>query len=112
MRFTLAWIFGLVAVSVGAMALPARGAKPWVTSGLAMPVRMVCDPQRCFDPRSGVYSSSTCDRRGCYQSGPIIGHLNPRQLRDLSQQHGVQRFDQGHHHGRHRDWDRDRRWRY
>lgn len=108
MRFTLASIFGLMALSAGAMALPVPGAKPSVTTALSLPVRMVCDPHRCFDPRSGVYSSSACDGRGCYQSGPIIGYLSPRQLRDLSKQHGYR----GYRHDERYDRRPERHWRY
>lgn len=107
MRFTLASIIGLFAFSAGAMALPNPGARLSLTPPPTIPVRMVCDAHRCFDPRSGVYSHSACDRRGCYQSSPIIGYLSPQQLRDLSQQHGYRNFRRDERYDRHRD----RRWR-
>jgi len=49
---------------------------------LVVRVRMVCDNRRCIDPRTGAYSESACDRRGCYQSGPIIGYERGARGRD------------------------------
>lgn len=108
MRFTVAFIFVLMALSAGASALPGPGAKLLAPPARAIPVRMICDPRRCFDPRNGAYSQSGCDRRGCYQSGPVIGYLSPQELRDLTQQHGYRNSREDERHDRRRD----RRWGY
>lgn len=51
------------------------------------PVQLQCTPASCIDPRTGVYTQSTCDRYGCRPSsgpvgrigGPAYGARPPRQ---------------------------------
>lgn len=38
-------------------------------------VQMVCTPQSCVDQRTGVYTQSNCNRRGCWQSSGPVGRL-------------------------------------
>jgi len=40
-------------------------------------VRLVCNPSRCIDPRTGYYTQSTCDRYGCRQLGGVVGRTGP-----------------------------------
>jgi hypothetical protein len=44
---------------------------------MVIAVRLVCDPNRCIDPRTGAYTSSSCDYRGCRPSSGIVGYTNP-----------------------------------
>ncbi|MGX1787305.1 hypothetical protein ACWIGM_11225 [Bosea sp. NPDC055332] len=63
-----------------ALALPLFAASAAVAMPLAAPapvaspieqVQMRCDQNSCIDLRTGVYTKSGCDRRGCYPiSGP------------------------------------------
>lgn len=71
------------AVLVGlAMAMPASAtplsplAAPAVQD-LVSRVQWVCDANRCIDPRSGAYTESNCNRRGCWPSSGIRGYTNP-----------------------------------
>lgn len=36
-------------------------------------VQLQCSPQSCIDPRTGVYTQSTCDRYGCRPIGGPVG---------------------------------------
>ena len=45
---------------------------PMVTS-----VRWVCNASRCIDPRTGAYTQSGCNYRGCYPIGGIVGYDTP-----------------------------------
>jgi len=38
-------------------------------------VQMRCDQNSCIDQRSGVYTESACDRRGCYPSSSPRGRV-------------------------------------
>lgn len=38
-------------------------------------VQMVCTPQSCIDQRTGVYTKSSCNRRGCWQASGPVGRL-------------------------------------
>jgi hypothetical protein len=41
------------------------------------PVRLICNPNRCIDPRTGAYTQSGCNYRGCYPIGGIVGYTTP-----------------------------------
>ena len=43
-------------------------------------VQLRCDPSRCIDPRTGAYTQSGCDARGCYPISGIVGYTNPESL--------------------------------
>ena len=43
----------------------------------AEPVRLVCNTSRCIDPRTGAYTQSSCNYRGCWPIGGIVGYTNP-----------------------------------
>jgi hypothetical protein len=43
----------------------------------AMPVQLVCDPNRCIDPRTGAYTQPTCRGGRCRPLGGIVGYTNP-----------------------------------
>jgi hypothetical protein len=101
MRLTMripTFMLGVAAVlftlTAGASAMPTAGAVSAIRpeSSAVVPVRMICDHLRCFDPRSGAYTHSACDRRGCYRTGPVVGYLSDRQLRDFTSQHGYRSF--------------------
>jgi hypothetical protein len=38
---------------------------------------LVCDPSRCIDPRTGAYTQSGCDARGCYPISGVVGYTDP-----------------------------------
>jgi hypothetical protein len=40
-------------------------------------VQMQCDYNRCIDVRTGVYTQSTCNRRGCFPLGGPRGQIGP-----------------------------------
>lgn len=68
------FVFGiaLAGFASAALAMPAAPVpmpiKPTV-------VQLQCSPQRCIDPRTGVYTESTCDRYGCRQSSGSVGRV-------------------------------------
>jgi hypothetical protein len=82
MRKSLLAIFALVLSSpLMGVGLTTAGAMP-VPSGIAIPsplerVRLVCDPNRCIDPRTGAYTYSGCSYRGCYPISGVVGYTNP-----------------------------------
>ena len=43
-------------------------------------VQLRCDPSRCIDPRTGAYTQSGCNRRGCYPISGIVGYTDPERL--------------------------------
>lgn len=76
---------------------PARG--PIVT------VQLHCDRLRCIDLRTGAYTQSGCNRRGCYPISGVVGHTDPR---SLGFGYGSD-FPPGDYQWRQqRRWDRDR----
>ena len=58
----------------GAAALPVRPA-PAGMSNAVVPVQMRCDARACFDPRTGAYTRSRCDHRGCRPVGGAVEYL-------------------------------------
>jgi hypothetical protein len=67
---TPALLFGALATGAQAMPVTAIPVGPGTTQ-----VQMVCTPQSCIDQRTGVYTSSTCNRRGCWPSSGPVGRL-------------------------------------
>ena len=53
------------------------GVGPQATSGIVS-VRLVCDRHRCLDSRTGAYTESNCDYRGCWPSSGVVGYLDGR----------------------------------
>jgi len=82
MRKSLPAIFALVlSCAFTGVGLTAVRAMP-MPSGVSVPsllekVRLVCDPSRCIDPRTGAYTHSGCSYRGCYPIGSVVGYTNP-----------------------------------
>lgn len=64
---------GLVVAAVGfATSALAWPASPLTPQRGVTPVQLQCSPASCVDPRTGVYTQSTCDRYGCRPiSGPV-----------------------------------------
>lgn len=59
----------------GAQAMPFSAQAP---TGLPIErVQMQCDYNRCIDVRTGVYTQSTCNRRGCFPLGGPRGQIGP-----------------------------------
>lgn len=48
---------------------------PLVVDGMVEQVRLVCSRINCHDPRTGQYTYSGCDHRGCYPTSGFIGVL-------------------------------------
>lgn len=68
--------FALPLLAAGtAQALPFPAPAP---AGLPIEqVQMQCDYNRCIDVRTGVYTQSTCNRRGCFPLGGPRGQIGP-----------------------------------
>ncbi|WP_210485034.1 hypothetical protein [Microvirga antarctica] len=65
-----------------AMALPASyGIGSGPRSDLVTTVQFVCNTARCIDPRTGAYTKSRCDPRGCRQLGGVVGYEGQPQPR-------------------------------
>lgn len=60
---------GLTGAALAMPALPLPAAAPIVQ------VQLQCTPQSCIDPRTGIYTGSTCDRYGCRPLGGPVGRL-------------------------------------
>jgi hypothetical protein len=70
----LAAVFGMGVTGAAAMPIDSVLGS---TALHAAPVRLVCNPSRCIDPRTGAYTQSTCGRGGCRPLGGIVGYTNP-----------------------------------
>ncbi|CAN7442102.1 hypothetical protein LJR090_003568 [Bosea sp. LjRoot90] len=60
---------GLTGAAFAMPALPLQAQAPIVQ------VQLQCSPQSCIDPRTGIYTQSTCDRYGCRQSSGPVGRV-------------------------------------
>jgi hypothetical protein len=61
-----------------AIAFPrAPGQSNLQTPSILHSVQLVCNPSRCIDPRTGAFTQSVCDYRGCRPSGGVIGYDRP-----------------------------------
>ena len=58
-------------------AAPARFDPAPAATAPIVRVQLVCDPSRCIDPRTGAYTQSGCDYRGCYPISGVVGYTNP-----------------------------------
>lgn len=65
-----ALIFGTLASGALAMPVPEIPAPNDIHR-----VQLVCTPQSCIDQRTGVYTASNCDYRGCRPSSGPVGRL-------------------------------------
>lgn len=97
MRFSIlapALILGALASSAWAMPAPEIPAPNDIHR-----VQLQCTPQSCVDPRTGVYTQSTCDRYGCR---PISGPVG----RVRGGAPGFGGYDDDYERPRRRQWDR------
>lgn len=39
-------------------------------------VQYTCDQNRCLNPRTGAYTYSNCNARGCYPSSGVVGYID------------------------------------
>jgi hypothetical protein len=83
-----------------ALALPAL---PLEAPAGIVQVQLQCTPASCIDPRTGVYTESTCDYRGCRPSSGPVGRLGGAQ-RGYGGGHGGG-YDDDPPPRRRRDWD-------
>jgi hypothetical protein len=67
-----------MAQAQAAPAAPDRALAP--AQGPIVRVQWHCDPLRCIDLRSGAYTQSGCNRRGCYPISGIVGYTDPGSL--------------------------------
>lgn len=75
MRFpALALAIAAAGFATGALAMPVM---PSPAGPAAMLIQLQCTPQSCIDPRTGVYTQSTCDRYGCRPSSGPVGRIGP-----------------------------------
>lgn len=76
----------LGAGAAGAAAMPADTGLAGLRRPDMVPIQFVCDPRRCIDPRTGAYTQSGCNRRGCYPISGIVGYERPnRVMREYGQ---------------------------
>lgn len=61
-----------------ASALPVAPLAATQDDPLVERVQLQCNAQRCLNPRTGAYTQSVCNRRGCRPSGGIVGYLGPQ----------------------------------
>jgi hypothetical protein len=76
-------VLGVAGLGIGmasAQAAPAAIERAAPTGGPIVAVQMHCDQLRCIDMRTGAYTQSTCDRRGCRPLGGVVGRTDPRSL--------------------------------
>ncbi len=87
----------LSAIAVSpAHAAPVRFGPALAAQAPIVHVQLVCNPSRCIDPRTGAYTQSGCDYRGCYPTSGVVGYTNP----------GGAGYGGGYRrHYRHGDWD-------
>lgn len=98
---SLGLLAALAAGNATAMPIPALG-----EAGLPLTqAQMRCNEFRCINPRSGVYTESTCDYRGCYPSSRPRGRLGPY---GEDYRFGRRRFDNDDDYPRYRGYRRDR----
>jgi len=90
--------FGLVLTFSGtALALPTYTGSIDLASGPAITqIQLRCDQSRCINPRTGVYSQSTCDWQGCRPLGGPVGRVSPGETARILE-----------NSRRRRDWDDD-----
>lgn len=70
---SLAFLAAMAGGKAAAMPLPPLG-----ETGLPIEqVQLRCNEIRCINPRTGVYTESTCDYRGCYPSSRPRGRVGP-----------------------------------
>lgn len=62
--------FALWASQASALSVPAMQIGYGITE-----VQLQCTTASCIDPRTGVYTQSTCDRYGCRPSSGPVGRL-------------------------------------
>lgn len=66
--------FGLLLGGLAvASAAPLAGTAPR-PDNLVRQVQLECNNLRCLDPRTGAYTQSTCNARGCRPSSGIVGY--------------------------------------
>ena len=79
---SLGALAGAAMLTIGvaqSQAAPLGFAKPAAAAnGAIVHVQLVCDPSRCIDPRTGAYTQSGCNYRGCYPISGVVGYTNPR----------------------------------
>jgi hypothetical protein len=65
----------LLSGAFGATAAPVRPNPAATPDALVLPVQIRCDARACFDPRTGAYTRSRCDYRGCRPVGGVVEYL-------------------------------------
>lgn len=73
MRLTgLMFAMALLGATSAASAMPVSAVPMGIEPSL---VQLQCSPQRCIDPRTGVYTESSCDRYRCWPSSGPVGRV-------------------------------------
>lgn len=103
MRITT-FAFGLFSTCLATVAV-AMPTSPIPNDAAIFQIQLQCSPSRCIDPRTGVYTQSTCDRYGCRQSSGPVGRIGGRgQSYDDDDERGYdrrpRRRDRGDGYGR------------
>ncbi len=76
--------------------------------GVGLPieqVQMQCNRSRCVDVRTGVYTQSTCNNRGCFPLGGARGQLNEY---GQDQRYDRRGYGQSREYGQRRSYDGER----
>src|SRR6185312_15098488 len=73
----LKWFLGIAAaafMTTAGAAMPVQLSNMPVDAMLTR-VQLVCTPSSCIDQRTGQYTESHCDRRGCRPLGGVVGRV-------------------------------------
>ena len=96
---TIAFVALLSGAGVsGAAALPFRPALAGMPDAV-LPVQMRCDARACFDPRTGAYTRSRCDYRGCRPIGGVVEYAPSGYGRPRGYDEGPPAYGYGYPHG-------------
>lgn len=73
---------GVLACTIGvsgAWAVPnGHAAVPVQQDSAVMQVQLRCNMDGCFDVRTGAFTESACNHRGCYPTSGVVGRMTPR----------------------------------
>ncbi len=73
---------GVLVCTIGmsnAWAMPnGRGPVSVHQDSAVLRVQWTCNMDGCFDVRTGAFTESACNRRGCYPTSGVVGRMTPR----------------------------------
>ncbi|MBB4258771.1 hypothetical protein GGD64_002790 [Bradyrhizobium sp. CIR3A] len=54
-----------------------HGAIPIQQDSGVVQIQWTCNMDGCFDVRTGAFTESACNRRGCYPTSGVVGRMTP-----------------------------------